>query len=248
MTDFEIIKDSLVQDLSDADEAGFISDVTGLISKTIIPAKLLIKFYEKLLKSKDICILKTDYDGSLKKIGDEVKFLGGPILLCENELCVGWSKTYNFEISDIVTELSFGDYESAHKKIDFIATLMVDAIVSQLPKNMECFAAQINKVEDRKITLIYVFKEKPMSTQTELPKYVCHKTVHALKIKLIYQGPNGHVMIQPEEEGYADIQVDSQFMLKHSPYAGGYYVVYKDGYQSFSPAAAFEEGYTREVE
>ena len=32
---------------------------------------------------------------------------------------------------------------------------------------------------------------------------------------------------------------------KHDPQAGGYYVVYADGYQSFSPAQAFEEGYTR---
>jgi hypothetical protein len=26
---------------------------------------------------------------------------------------------------------------------------------------------------------------------------------------------------------------------------GGYYVVYEDGYKSFSPASAFENGYTR---
>ena len=34
-------------------------------------------------------------------------------------------------------------------------------------------------------------------------------------------------------------------MLKHQPTVGGYYVVYKDGYKSFSPADAFESGYTR---
>ena len=32
-------------------------------------------------------------------------------------------------------------------------------------------------------------------------------------------------------------------MEKHKPHAGGYYVVYDDGYKSFSPAKAFEEGY-----
>ena len=32
---------------------------------------------------------------------------------------------------------------------------------------------------------------------------------------------------------------------KHNPAVGGYYVVYKDGYESFSPAQAFEEGYAR---
>jgi hypothetical protein len=30
---------------------------------------------------------------------------------------------------------------------------------------------------------------------------------------------------------------------KHKPEVGGYYVVYKEGYKSFSPAGAFEEGY-----
>jgi hypothetical protein len=32
-------------------------------------------------------------------------------------------------------------------------------------------------------------------------------------------------------------------MHKHKPQVGGYYVLYKDGYASFSPASAFEEGY-----
>ena len=30
-----------------------------------------------------------------------------------------------------------------------------------------------------------------------------------------------------------------------TPRVGGYYVVYADGYKSFSPATAFEEGYTK---
>ena len=83
-----------------------------------------------------------------------------------------------------------------------------------------------------------------MTVQTEMPRYVCHKKVNALKIKRIYLGHDGRSYIQPEENGYADIQVDSQFMLKHNPVAGGYFVVYEDGYRSFSPAKAFEEGYT----
>jgi hypothetical protein len=34
-------------------------------------------------------------------------------------------------------------------------------------------------------------------------------------------------------------------MFKHKPEVGGYYVVYKDGYRSFSPAEAFETGYEK---
>jgi len=51
-------------------------------------------------------------------------------------------------------------------------------------------------------------------------------------------------IITPEEEGYAPFKVDSDYMLKHKPEVGGYYVVYKDGYKSYSPAKVFEEGYT----
>ena len=40
-------------------------------------------------------------------------------------------------------------------------------------------------------------------------------------------------------------KVDFEYMHKHKPQVGGYYVVYKDGYKSFSPAEAFETGYEK---
>lgn len=52
-------------------------------------------------------------------------------------------------------------------------------------------------------------------------------------------------MITPAEEGFAPFKVDNAYFMKHRPQVGGYYVVYDDGYKSFSPAKAFEEGYTR---
>lgn len=36
-----------------------------------------------------------------------------------------------------------------------------------------------------------------------------------------------------------------EWMTKHNPVVGGYLVLYDDGYCSFSPAEAFESGYTR---
>jgi len=51
-------------------------------------------------------------------------------------------------------------------------------------------------------------------------------------------------MITPAEEGYAPFLVDGYFLSKHKPEVGGYFVQYADGYKSFSPAKAFEEGYT----
>lgn len=52
-------------------------------------------------------------------------------------------------------------------------------------------------------------------------------------------------MLTPADAGYAPFRVDAAYMRKHTPHVGGYYVVYTDGYKSFSPAQAFEEGYTR---
>lgn len=86
----------------------------------------------------------------------------------------------------------------------------------------------------------------------EMPKYKCHKEVWALKIaKIVRDGEgedresDGSAMITPEESQYAPFRVEADYMYKHKPEVGGYYVVYKDGYKSFSPAAAFEEGYSR---
>jgi len=82
----------------------------------------------------------------------------------------------------------------------------------------------------------------------EMPRYKSHKVVWALKIKAIYRGGDDgeQIMITPAESGYADFSVDAAYVNKHDPRVGGYYVVYPDGYKSWSPAAAFEEGYTRE--
>lgn len=90
-----------------------------------------------------------------------------------------------------------------------------------------------------------------MSVLRAMPIYQCHKKVWALRIKEVKQSPaeeandcGGTWKIVPEESGYAEITVSHDFILKHQPQAGGYYVVYDDGYKSYSPAKAFEGGYT----
>ena len=80
-----------------------------------------------------------------------------------------------------------------------------------------------------------------------LPVYTCHKQVQALKIKAIvrqttWQGRETALL--HFGDGYVDIWVDADYVEKHNPQAGGYFVIYKDGYRSWSPAEAFEEGYT----
>lgn len=85
---------------------------------------------------------------------------------------------------------------------------------------------------------------------TILPSYQCHKVVKAAKIKEV---------IDPTEPGNetdgsrilkfddvpGSITVKQDFVLKHKPEVGGYFVRYEDGYQSISPANAFETGYTK---
>ena len=97
-------------------------------------------------------------------------------------------------------------------------------------------------------TLAYYNSLMSSNVGREMPKYKCHKEVWAIKIDKI---------IDPTEPGNesdgtrilvcegSPIRVDGQYLRQHRPEVGGYYVVYKDGYKSYSPAKAFEEGYTR---
>ncbi len=82
-----------------------------------------------------------------------------------------------------------------------------------------------------------------MSDSMEMPKYVCHKEVWALKIEAIIF-VQGRIFLQPVG-AYDRIEISKDFDRKHNPSSGGYYVVYADGYKSYSPAHAFESGYTR---
>lgn len=82
-----------------------------------------------------------------------------------------------------------------------------------------------------------------------MPRYKCHKEVWALKIKSIEfkREPNSTIRaatITPAEAGYGPFDVDAAYVNKHAPMPGGYYVAYDDGYKSYSPAAAFEAGYS----
>lgn len=90
----------------------------------------------------------------------------------------------------------------------------------------------------------------------EMPKYRSHKHVWALKIAGIAfdrdaakadgnRETDGSATITPDDPGYAPFKVDAAYVHKHDPKVGGYYVVYADGYKSWSPSPAFEEGYTR---
>ena len=80
--------------------------------------------------------------------------------------------------------------------------------------------------------------ETPKST-AEMPRYRCHKEVWALRIKDV--AGNRLYFFEPL---FAPVDADEEMFSRYTPQIGDYYVVYSDGYKSFSPKKAFEEGYT----
>lgn len=79
----------------------------------------------------------------------------------------------------------------------------------------------------------------------EFPKYSCHKQVWALKIKEVkIVDSDGRGILSFEDKRYQEVEVEPEYIEKHNPDAGGYYVIYEGGYKSFSPTGVFESGYT----
>lgn len=120
--------------------------------------------------------------------------------------------------------------------------------------NASVFAPELRKMAAKQAFEQMRSYESGGQSSTPMPQYRSHKTVWALKIKEIHldrdarprdEETDGSAIIVPEDRGYGAFRVDAAYMHKHSPKVGGYYVQYKDGYPSWSPAEAFEEGYTR---
>lgn len=100
-----------------------------------------------------------------------------------------------------------------------------------------------------------------MEDVSELPRYRSHKVVQAAKIMgMQFNNPDialevvmvlvGGFRITPSREVWARISRMVPFPVGGDTEAwpgliGGYYVKYEDGYESWSPSEAFEDGYTR---
>ncbi len=90
-----------------------------------------------------------------------------------------------------------------------------------------------------------------MTEPRQMPRYKCHKEVYALKIGAIeFHGADG-ATVTPADREYALIRTSDGWRERYRGVSDhedgetdlGYYVVYEDGYASWSPAKAFEEGY-----
>jgi hypothetical protein len=163
--------------------------------------------------------------------------------------------------------LSFlGDREVTEYALDSIPESWPQPVFGLVMFLALAIAALIWPVQMIKIVLRKYRKylaKKRMSKMLELwnmrtdfwPAYQCHKRVRAMKISRIEPKDNPDVtgnsaaesygaFIFPVEKQCGTLSVDDSFMTKHHPQVGGYIVVYDDGYMSYSPAKAFEEGYT----
>ena len=78
-----------------------------------------------------------------------------------------------------------------------------------------------------------------MDEKVQLPRWQSHKKVWADKIVKIGEGAILHLDCGGHRE------VPDNFFARGFPQVGDYYVRYEDGYESWSPTKAFEEGYTR---
>ena len=83
----------------------------------------------------------------------------------------------------------------------------------------------------------------------QLPQYRSHKVVGAFMIgSIVINFDETEIKLIP---ALAEVRalvpfviVGDEYYEKHNPQISGYYVRYEDGYESWSPAAAFEFGYT----
>lgn len=82
----------------------------------------------------------------------------------------------------------------------------------------------------------------------QLARYRCHKEVLAAKITAVQHLRDGSASLTIVDEHGNEVVgfgVSPSYVAKHEPQVGGYYVCYSDGYESWSPAHQFEQGYAR---
>lgn len=84
-----------------------------------------------------------------------------------------------------------------------------------------------------------------MNATMEMPRYRSHKEVWALAIGAIEFAEDGSAKVAAR---YGDkiVETKPEFRGKFKGDENdlGYYVVYADGYDSWSPTKAFQDGYT----
>lgn len=78
-----------------------------------------------------------------------------------------------------------------------------------------------------------------------LPEYQSHKIVQAAEIKGIEFRDQNKSAIIATDHGIIETQPNFRERFKGNESDLGYYVLYADGYESWSPKVVFEQGYTK---
>lgn len=97
-------------------------------------------------------------------------------------------------------------------------------------------------------------KQNPVdATPVTMPVYQSHKLVQALQIRALSN--EGHLVFEDQRFKAKMLERDTmariQTMASRSidgTLIGGFYMVYEDGYESWSPMGAFVNGYTHKCE
>ena len=79
----------------------------------------------------------------------------------------------------------------------------------------------------------------------QLADWRCHKVVKAGKILEMPDGGSGVVTIEDVNGAPCKVTMPGNAFARGRPVVGDYVVVYEDDYKSWSPAKAFEEGYSK---
>lgn len=85
-----------------------------------------------------------------------------------------------------------------------------------------------------------------MDEQREMPRYKCHKEVWALKIAAIEIHEDNSATIAPDDAGFAVFTTEPGWAERFhgTDEDAGVYVLYEDGYTSWSPSDPFIKGYS----
>lgn len=133
----------------------------------------------------------------------------------------------------------------------FLGSVEAETKREVLDKLLAAHGDAAHEIRIRTLGQVSPSNSVPDGASIEMPRWKCHKEVHALKIRSVTDPTppgnesDGSRLLHFDDVGYGAHRVPHDYVRKHNPQAGGYYVIYDDGYASWSPAKAFEDGYTR---
>lgn len=143
-----------------------------------------------------------------------------------------------------------------HRGIGFCA--VCDCVICLCTNDGTCGdwerSSNFAKEEHERVNTAYnlqsLLAQQQLSPPPPYPGYISHKRVWAAKIKRVHRDEDGQGVVLIFSNPSFPPRAITAFSLENKPVPqdGMWFVRYEDGYFSFSPAQAFESGYTLEPE